>query len=158
MSLRRHVALLSIALLLALSAGACSADRTRPTIALSTTTSEDPLQAALATGEAIYVAQCLTCHGAGDEGELAPSLRDGLTDTFASCKDQATFVTVGAEDWPSDTYGDDDTPLGRYPVIMGASRDVLDPAEVVAVNTWVRVELAGLDPVATAADCGVDGY
>jgi hypothetical protein len=121
------------------------------------TTTIDPIDAALAAGLEIYTAQCMVCHATGGDEPLAPSLREPLLQTFGSCADQNEFVTVGADDWPGDTYGDDDTPFGLYDVPMASYRFALDPGQIAAVNFWIRTELAGVDVATAAPDCGIVG-
>lgn len=150
---RRPAIVLALALVFVVAA--CSDERPAPTIDPGVTTTVDPIDTALAAGLEIYTAQCMVCHATGGEEPLAPSLREPLLDTFGSCADQNEFVTVGAEDWPGDTYGDDDTPFGLYDVPMASYRFVLEPDEVAAVNFWIRTELAGVDVAAAASDCGI---
>jgi len=136
----------------ALLVAGCGEDRPPPTIA---TTAADPLEAALELGLDIYAAQCLTCHDVGDENELAPSLRGDLLDTFSSCAEQNEFVAIGADGWPRDVYGDDNSGFGAYDLLMNGFGNVLTPDEIAAVNLWIRVELTGLDASTAALDCGV---
>ncbi len=152
----RRTAALVAAMLAAVAIVGCGSDGTPPTIDPSSTTSADPLEAALSLGLDIYTAQCVTCHEAGQETELAPSMQADLLDTFSSCFDQNEFVTLGADAWPSDTYGDNDSPFGDYQLVMNGYRFVLEPREIAAVNLWIRVELAGVDSADAFVDCGLD--
>ena len=153
--LRRTAAVVA-AVTVAVSIAACGPERTAPTIDPVPSTSVDPLEAALATGLEIYSAQCLTCHEAGQETELAPSMRADLLDTFSSCADQNEFVALGADAWPSETYGDNDSPFGDYELIMTGYRFALEPNEIAAVNYWIRVELAGVDAAEAFVACELE--
>jgi hypothetical protein len=152
---RRTAAYVAV-LLAAMFLVGCSADGTPPTIDPTPTTSADPLEAALGLGLDIYTGQCLTCHESGQETELAPSMRADLLDTFSSCADQNEFVALGADAWPSDTYGDNDSPFGDYELVMNGYRFALEPREIAAANFWIRVELAGVDATEAFSDCGLD--
>lgn len=156
----RRVAVVSLGALLLVLAAACGDDgRARPTIppppGPAPTGSEDPVTAALATGLDIYTAQCTVCHGTGEENDLAPSMRADLLDTFSSCADQNEFVSIGAEAWPDDTYGDDASPIGEYDLVMAGYRFALSEDEIAAVNFWIRVELAGVPTAEAATGCGI---
>ncbi|MDJ0962065.1 MAG: hypothetical protein QNJ88_15535 [Acidimicrobiia bacterium] len=151
-----RAAALAAALLLALVISGCGPDRTAPTINPTPTTAADPVSAALGIGLDVYTAQCLTCHGSGEETELAPSMRADVLETFGACADQNEFVALGADAWPSDTYGDNDSPFGDYELVMNGYRFALDPAEIAAVNFWIRVELAGVDASEAFTDCGLE--
>lgn len=152
----RRIAAFTAAVAAAAVIGGCDPNGTPPTIDPSPTTSADPLEAALDLGLDIYTSQCLTCHESGQETELAPSMRTDLVDTFSSCADQNEFVSLGADAWPSDTYGDNDSPFGDYELVMNGYRFALEPREIAAVNLWVRVELAGVDPADAFVECGLD--
>jgi hypothetical protein len=151
----RRSAIVAVLVLILVATACGGTDRPAPTIDPGVTTTVDPIDAALAAGLEVYTAQCMVCHATGGEEPLAPSLREPLLDTFGSCVDQNEFVTVGADDWPDDTYGDDDTPFGMYDVPMASYRFALDQDQIAAVNFWIRAELAGVDVAEAAADCGI---
>ncbi len=155
---RRAVALLAAVMLAGgATLGACSGDGSPPLVSTDPPTTLSPFDAAMADGLDLYGAQCIVCHEAGDESTLAPTIREGLLDVFSSCEDQNEFVELGADAWPSDTYGDDARTFGRYDLVMNGFRNVLTPEQVAAVNLWIRVELSGVDPDFAFADCGLGG-
>ena len=155
---RRAVVLLAVASLAgAVMLGGCSGGGSPPQVSTDPPTTLSPFDAAMAQGLDLYGAQCIVCHEAGEESTLAPTIREGLLDVFSSCADQNEFVALGADGWPSDTYGDDGRAFGRYDLVMNGFRNVLTPDEIAAVNLWIRAELAGVDPDVAYADCGLGG-
>jgi mono/diheme cytochrome c family protein len=72
---------------------------------------DDPL----VLGEEVY-ANCSACHGGTGAGVSAPAFVDGaIQETFPDWRDQAAWVRLGADGWPSATYGATDKPTGQMP-------------------------------------------
>ena len=110
-----------------------------------------------AVGEALYASQCAACHGAAGGGGTGPAFINGaVLATFSSCSDHIEWVTIGSNAWPSDTYGDNDTPvLGSGAAMPGFSQ--LTPEEVAAVSLYERVAFGGEDLAEAEAACVPEG-
>lgn len=73
---------------------------------------------AIAAGRELY-APCAGCHGPTGGGGSGPAFADGaVIETFAAWEDQVEWVTVGSQDWPDATYGDNATAVGASGNIM----------------------------------------
>jgi mono/diheme cytochrome c family protein len=84
-----------------------------------------PAASAPVSGDAVFAANCATCHGRDGRGGPAPVLADGrVVDDFPDPADQIAFVTNGR---------------GRMPAFGGR----LSPEEIEAVVEYTRTELAG---------------
>lgn len=83
--------------------------------------SEDATDA-VSQGEQIYAARCASCHGAGGEGGVGPSLV-GVTERFPSAADQEALVRSGRGAMPAfdGTLSADD-----IAAVVAFEREVLD--------------------------------
>jgi mono/diheme cytochrome c family protein len=105
---------------------------------------------ALAEGQALFQT-CASCHGGSGEGASAPALTD-VGETFPDFRDHMMWVTVGAANWPSDTYGAQDLPhTGVMP-----SYETWTDAEIAQVVLYER-QLAGIEATDEEIGTGPDG-
>jgi mono/diheme cytochrome c family protein len=99
----------------------------------------------LSIGEAIYEGRCATCHGARGGGGTGPALANGaVLETFSDYNDHVEWVELGSDDWPSDTYGDQNKPKkGGMPgwIKQGLSED-----QILLVVRYEREVLGGEEP------------
>jgi mono/diheme cytochrome c family protein len=97
----------------------------------------------LVLGAEVYSANCASCHGGTGGGVSAPAFTDGaVVATFPDWRDHAAWVRLGTADWPSGTYGADDTPVGSAGVMPGWP--TLTDAQIAEVVLHER-ELSGED-------------
>jgi mono/diheme cytochrome c family protein len=97
----------------------------------------------LVLGAEVYSANCASCHGGTGGGVSAPAFTDGaVVATFPDWRDHAAWVRLGTADWPSGTYGADDTPVGSGGVMPGWP--TLTDAQIAEVVLHER-ELSGED-------------
>ncbi len=107
-------------------------------------------------GQAIYNAQCASCHGAGGGGGVGPAMAGGaVLQTFSACTDHVAWVTLGSSNWPDATYGDNAKPVGGTGVLMQGYEGILSPEDIAAVSLYERVQFGGEDIVAAEASCGL---
>lgn len=108
-----------------------------------------------ATGQALYDANCASCHGAGGGGGAGPALAGGaVTAVFGACDSHIEWVALATAGWPTPTYGDTNKPVGGGGN-MPAFEGVLTEAELATVVLYERVQFGGLDLAPTEADCGL---
>jgi mono/diheme cytochrome c family protein len=68
----------------------------------------------LALGAEVYSGNCASCHGGTGGGGAGPAFVDGaVVETFPDWRDHAAWVRIGNQDWPSDTYGENQKPVNR---------------------------------------------
>ncbi len=97
-----------------------------------------------AGGEAIYNAQCATCHGATGGGGVGPALNGGaVVETFPEFQTHVEWVAVGSSEWPTDTYGATNVPVTRSGG-MPAFGETLTPEEIALVVRYEREVLSGV--------------
>jgi mono/diheme cytochrome c family protein len=94
-------------------------------------------------GEEVY-GGCSSCHGASGGGASGPAL-DGVLETWTDSFDHMMWVRIGSDGWSeySDTYGDNNTPIGGGG--MPAHPDLSDE-ELAQVVLYERAQFGGLDP------------
>jgi mono/diheme cytochrome c family protein len=116
----------------------------------------------LANGQALYIANCSSCHlptGAGDSaGGIGFQLSGGsVLQTFPDMADQVAFVKSGSEPFIGKPYGNPDRPGGQRvgKAGMPAWGEILTDQEVNDVVCYERVVLSGQDPV--PANCTTEG-
>jgi mono/diheme cytochrome c family protein len=79
---------------------------------------EDPLT----LGAEVYSGNCASCHGGSGGGGAGAQLSDGaVTENWPDWRDQAAWVRLGSENYPSDTYGALDKPTGGMGTMPGWS-------------------------------------
>lgn len=112
----------------------------------------------IAIGQAVYAANCATCHLANGAGATAGGTGQQLSEghalkTFADPLAMAHWIAFGAQQGarPDGTYGDKKRPGGpmninTLPGAMPAFGTTLSPEELAAVTIYVRQELSGGDP------------
>ncbi|MCP3997414.1 MAG: cytochrome c [bacterium] len=106
-------------------------------------------------GEAIYDAQCASCHGSDGSGGVGPSFLGGaVIQTFAACSDHVEWVTTGSSDWPDATYGDTAKPVLGTGVAMPGYASSLSEQQIAAVSLYERVAFGGEDIATAEASCG----
>jgi mono/diheme cytochrome c family protein len=104
-------------------------------------------QDVFALGAQVYD-RCASCHGANGEGGSGPAFVDGaVVETWPDPLDQAAWVRLGSDGWPSDTYGDQGKPKQGG---MPAWADLTD-AELAQVVIHERT-LAGEEITEDATD------
>lgn len=105
----------------------------------------------LAAGEAAYGNNCASCHGGSGEGATAPALTE-VAETWPDFRDHMMWVRTGAGDWPSDTYGAQDTAhTGVMPSYSGwtdqeIAQVVLYERQVLGEVDTASGEVIGTDP------------
>jgi mono/diheme cytochrome c family protein len=110
-----------------------------------------------AVGNALYTAQCASCHGANGGGGTGPGFTNGaVLATFSSCADHIEWVVVGTAAWPEATYGDNAKPVGGGGQMPGF-QGLLTEAEIAAVSLYERVAFGGEDRAESEALCFPDG-
>ena len=130
-----------VAALLVLTA-ACSDDG-------STSSDLDP---ELAVGRETFSSTCATCHGGNGEGGSAPAL-DGVLETFSTCEDQRTWISLGSQRWKEEvgpTYGDDGKEITA---VMPAFSESLSEAEIAQVAAFERHQFGGDSEEEVLSDC-----
>jgi mono/diheme cytochrome c family protein len=76
----------------------------------------------LALGAEVYAGNCASCHGGSGGGGAGAQLSDGaVTENWPDWRDQAAWVRLGSEDYPSATYGALDKPTGGTGTMPGWS-------------------------------------
>ena len=134
--------LLGVALLLLVAA--CSGDG-------STSSNLGP---ELAAGRETFSSTCATCHGGNGEGGSAPAL-DTILETFGSCDDQMTWISLGSLRWEEEvgpTYGDNDKEI---PAVMPSFSESLSVTEIAQVAAFERHQFGGAPAEQTLTDCGL---
>ncbi len=108
----------------------------------------------LAAGQALYIANCSSCHlptGAGDSaGGIGFQLSNGsVLETFPDMADHVAFVKSGSEPYIGKPYGNPDRPGGQRvgKAGMPAWGQILTDEEINDVVCYERVVLSGQDPV-----------
>ena len=111
-----------------------------------------------AQGAGIYT-QCAACHGAnGEGGGNFPAFAGGaVLTTFpeGQCTDHIEWVTLGTANFPEDTYGATNKPVGGSGALMPAYQDVLTPEQIASVVLYERVQFGGEPLEVAEADCGL---
>lgn len=112
----------------------------------------------VAQGNAVYAANCVSCHMAnGAGGAAGPALSGGaVVATFSSCEDHRTWIALGTSGWSSEigsTYGDLNKPTGGFGVMPGFGS--LTEEEIQSVALFERVVFGGADADAALTDCGL---
>ena len=70
---------------------------------------DDPLT----LGAEVYAGNCANCHGGSGGGSAGAQLSDGaVTENWPDWRDQAAWVRLGSDNYPSGTYGALDKPTG----------------------------------------------
>ena len=104
-------------------------------------------------GEALFVANCVACHGPAGGGGAGPALSGGaVLATFpeAACETHIDWVSVGSAGWPDPSYGEQAKPVaGGMPGFVPRLTD----DEVAQVVLYERVAFGGQDLVAAETDC-----
>jgi mono/diheme cytochrome c family protein len=98
-----------------------------------------PAVDALAHGEDVY-ARCAFCHGASGQGASGPALT-GVMDSFPDWRDHLSWVAVGTQGWPGDTYG---AGVPKSGGTMPPFGNALSLQELAAVVLYERVAFGGL--------------
>jgi mono/diheme cytochrome c family protein len=117
------------------------------------TTEEKVVEGPVGNGEAIFAANCSSCHGASGEGGVGRQLNEGqVLLTFPSINDQMNFIGVGTAGFEAEGlpyYGDPDRPGGphlRYNgAQMPAQAATLSQLEILEVACYIRYDLSGAD-------------
>lgn len=112
----------------------------------------------VAQGNAVYAANCVSCHMAnGAGGAAGPALSGGaVVATFSSCEDHRTWVALGTSGWSAEigsTYGDLNKPTGGFGVMPGFGS--LTEEQIQAVALFERVVFGGADADEALVDCGL---
>jgi len=77
---------------------------------------DDPLT----LGGEVYAANCASCHGASGGGGAGAQLSDGMVvANWPDWRDQAAWVRIGSENYPSSTHGAEAKPTGGLGVMPG---------------------------------------
>ena len=103
---------------------------------------DDPL----AQGEALYLTNCSSCHGASGEGGVGPSFQNGaVVVTWPNYKDHIKWVHLGSGKWPDPTYGATNKPIGAggMPSFGSKQGGSLTDLEIAKIVRYEREELAG---------------
>lgn len=105
----------------------------------------DPVPVAddpLALGGELY-APCGACHGGTGQGAGAPQISDGRVQaTWPDFRDQLMWVKLGADAWPSDTYGADAISKDANSSVMPGYGGSLSEQEIAQVVLYERRELS----------------
>lgn len=112
-------------------------------------------------GEALFVANCSVCHGAGGGGGSGPALAGGsvlVTFPQGACTDHRTWVTLGTAGWGAEignTYGANGKTVGGFGVMpgFGSGAQALSEVEIAQVAIYERVAFGEQDLAAAEADC-----
>lgn len=96
----------------------------------------------LTLGGELY-APCGACHGPTGQGAGAPQISDGRVQaTWPDFRDQLMWVKLGAEGWPSDTYGAEDVSKDANSSVMPGYGASLSEQEIAQVVLYERRELS----------------
>lgn len=99
---------------------------------------DDPLT----LGAELY-APCGACHGPTGQGAGAPQISDGAVQaTWPDFRDQLMWVKLGAEGWPSDTYGAEEISKDANSSVMPGYGASLSEQEIAQVVLYERRELS----------------
>jgi mono/diheme cytochrome c family protein len=110
----------------------------------------------LSMGETVYESQCVACHSADGSGPIGPSFLDGaVLETFSSCEDHIAWVSLGSNDWPDATYGDNNKPVMGTGVAMAGYQATLSEQEIAAVALYERVTFGGEEIGVAEVSCGL---
>jgi mono/diheme cytochrome c family protein len=107
----------------------------------------------LALGGALYngKATCAACHGGSGEGGVGPAFQNGAVEkTWPNWRDHFLWVKTGADAWPGDNYGAEQTPKDKVPGVMpgfgpGSGSELTDD-EILLVMRYEREVLGGGEP------------
>ena len=94
----------------------------------------------LVIGGEVYASRCSSCHGSSGGGGSGPALTDVLA-TWPDTADHVAWVRLGTQNWPGDTYGATEKPLGGGGVMP--SHPDLTNEEIAAVVLYERVQFGG---------------
>lgn len=110
-----------------------------------------------AIGETTY-ASCTACHGAnGQGGANFPAFIGGaLLQTFpvGQCDEHVAWVELGTVNWPDETYGANNKPVGGSGAVMPGFAS-LSEDELRSVVLYERVQFGGQSLDEALADCGL---
>lgn len=108
-----------------------------------------------ATGEALYEANCASCHGSGGGGGAGPAMAGGaVVATFGACEAHIQWVALATAGWPDATYGDTAKAVGGGGNMPGFE-GILTESELAIVTLYERVQFGELALAEAEADCGL---
>jgi mono/diheme cytochrome c family protein len=102
----------------------------------------------LVLGEELYNGEgtCAACHGAGGQGGVGPSFQEGaVVETWPNWQNHVAWVSIGGQEWPEDTYGAPEKPVGGVGVMPGFG-GTLTPEQIALIVRYEREVLAGAEP------------
>lgn len=78
----------------------------------------------LALGAEVFSGNCASCHGGAGEGGSGPAFIEGaVVETWPDARDHMAWVSLGAQGWPSGTYGAQGAQASQMPPFGGTLTD-----------------------------------